>query len=546
LAWAEAGFKVFPLRPGSKDGQVLRSWKEEATTDPATIGRWWDEEDYNVACRIEEGHAVVDTDSMEGHQAWLDFGGPPTFSVRTPRGGYHRHLNGNLPNSVKEFGPGFDTRGCINDRAGYVLLPGSIIEGIGEYTVSSPPGWEFCFADVPPALARKVAEYVARRVSNSRATAPAHIEPSEALFAAREWLKTQPVPVANDRDTPTFILMAGLRDRGMDYWQRQSLIRETGNEIADEDLTRINKSIEGGNVQNEEPGTKASPPLEEVFAHVKPSTTPRASTWHIKGEDEQELTPRPSWLVPGLIPEGGTVVLYSGRGAGKTLAALDLALSVSTGLETIFGMKPVRAGVVIYAALEGLRGIESVRRRAWKLERGITGKIENFFTCRAPRLKYPDQVRQFVEQLRAQFADRKIELIVLDTMAKIMTGLDSVRDAGLFNDFTENLAVEFGCAVLTLGHVGKGKDKSLRGGAELIDGAGSEIFLEGDHKGSHTMKVTVLHHKDNELPGAPFYFVSEHKHESIILHPSDREEYAKRKMGGKAMEKVSSPKIELE
>ena len=33
LMYAQYHFKVFPLKVNSKSGQVLKSWKEEATTD---------------------------------------------------------------------------------------------------------------------------------------------------------------------------------------------------------------------------------------------------------------------------------------------------------------------------------------------------------------------------------------------------------------------------------------------------------------------------------------------------------------------------------
>lgn len=41
LMYAQYHFKVFPLKVNSKSGQVLKSWKEEATTDQDTIMNWF-------------------------------------------------------------------------------------------------------------------------------------------------------------------------------------------------------------------------------------------------------------------------------------------------------------------------------------------------------------------------------------------------------------------------------------------------------------------------------------------------------------------------
>ena len=45
LMYAQYHFKVFPLKVNSKSGQVLKSWKEEATTDQDTIMNWFSNTD---------------------------------------------------------------------------------------------------------------------------------------------------------------------------------------------------------------------------------------------------------------------------------------------------------------------------------------------------------------------------------------------------------------------------------------------------------------------------------------------------------------------
>lgn len=44
LQYAARGLRVFPVKKGTKGGsggQLLRSWKDEAATDPTVISSWW-------------------------------------------------------------------------------------------------------------------------------------------------------------------------------------------------------------------------------------------------------------------------------------------------------------------------------------------------------------------------------------------------------------------------------------------------------------------------------------------------------------------------
>src|SRR5690606_16501331 len=41
LEYARRGWRVFPCRPGGKQPVTGLRWRNEATTDEATIRRWW-------------------------------------------------------------------------------------------------------------------------------------------------------------------------------------------------------------------------------------------------------------------------------------------------------------------------------------------------------------------------------------------------------------------------------------------------------------------------------------------------------------------------
>src|SRR5438270_285745 len=70
-----------------------------------------------------------------------------SFTVRTPRGGFHHYFRGQGPTTAKAIGPGIDTRGgYVDERTGklksigYVVLPGSKTKA-GAKTVDGEYQW---------------------------------------------------------------------------------------------------------------------------------------------------------------------------------------------------------------------------------------------------------------------------------------------------------------------------------------------------------------------------------------------------------------------
>lgn len=134
LHYAAQGLRVFPVKKGTKGsggGQLLRSWKNEATTDPAVISGWWSTwPDADICIATGNGLAVIDLD-VKGNEDgtasmlnWIAENGnmPPTAVVRTGSGGQHHYymVDGTFPNSRGLF-PGID----IRSDGGYVVAPPS-------------------------------------------------------------------------------------------------------------------------------------------------------------------------------------------------------------------------------------------------------------------------------------------------------------------------------------------------------------------------------------------------------------------------------------
>lgn len=138
IALAELGFRVLPLRPGTKVPD-LRHWPEEAGRDPDTIRRHFELSSRrhagaqpNVGIVTGDGLAVVDIDTHHGGEipSWLD---TKTAAVKTASGGLHYYYSvaGPVPNSVGRIASGVDIRG----ERGQVAAPPSII------TLMNPSGF---------------------------------------------------------------------------------------------------------------------------------------------------------------------------------------------------------------------------------------------------------------------------------------------------------------------------------------------------------------------------------------------------------------------
>jgi hypothetical protein len=118
--------------------------------------------------------------------------------------------------------------------------------------------------------------------------------------------------------------------------------------------------------------------------------------------------PPPAWVVPGLIPEGLTILAGKPK-IGKSLLCLQLAVELSQGLKAL-GRIPLKPQESMYLALE-----DGARRLKHRLKRMLganpaSGKLHIRFT--SPR-------GDFVELARLLDQHRNLKLVVVDTFSRI-------------------------------------------------------------------------------------------------------------------------------
>jgi hypothetical protein len=138
-AYAADGWRVFPCRVDGKEPACAHG-KDDATTGPAQIDRWWTENpEFNIGGIPPDGVAVVDVDvkpqkdgGPTGRETWISLVAEhgdvnATYRVKTPSGGWHVFFRGKLATTNGKIAPGIDTRG--DDAKGYLLLTPSVVGG---------------------------------------------------------------------------------------------------------------------------------------------------------------------------------------------------------------------------------------------------------------------------------------------------------------------------------------------------------------------------------------------------------------------------------
>jgi hypothetical protein len=152
-------------------GHLVPHGKDQASTDPALIARWWAScPRANVGLRtgVLSGLVVLDVDGREGEaslRALVERHGRFQAAwVRTGSGGWHAYLahpGVEVRNSVRDLGDGLDVRG----DGGYIVAPPSVHPSGGRYRwhatppddlPAMPPWLVDLLTPPPPAPARPI------------------------------------------------------------------------------------------------------------------------------------------------------------------------------------------------------------------------------------------------------------------------------------------------------------------------------------------------------------------------------------------------------
>jgi hypothetical protein len=181
----------------------------------------------------------------------------------------------------------------------------------------------------------------------------------------------------------------------------------------------------------------------------------------------------PRWLIQGLWPADAYGVLAAQEKAGKTWAALDLAVSVATGLPWFDHFAcPTSGGVLVFLGEGGERAM--VRRiQAIATHKGVDPDqlAQGLRLCfRVPHLAAPG-AGQELTAVEHELAAHPAVLVILDPLYLAAGGASgsSLYDMGAVLQAIQAVCQQARCALLVVTHWKKTGDGK---GAERISGAG--------------------------------------------------------------------------
>ncbi|HEX7838953.1 MAG TPA: AAA family ATPase, partial [Kofleriaceae bacterium] len=212
------------------------------------------------------------------------------------------------------------------------------------------------------------------------------------------------------------------------------------------------------------------------------------------GANEPDDDDSEDWIIRDIIPRGEPSLLVGPAKSGKTWVALDLAISVATGMPWLGGALENtlgRPGRVLCILLE-----DSVRRlgkRLWQLcrPRGIRPNVdpvlkEHLSITRA-LLRLPD--KQDERDFAAELKRWRPDLVIVDNLTRVMVG-DQDKTGGMapFTKLWIQMCADIGAAIEFLHHTGKAGEwkpgmntrdvfELIRGSSDLLAAARNAVVM---------------------------------------------------------------------
>jgi AAA domain len=204
----------------------------------------------------------------------------------------------------------------------------------------------------------------------------------------------------------------------------------------------------------------------------------------------------PRWLIQGLWPADAYGVLAAQEKAGKTWAALDLAVSVATGQPWLDHFACPTPGPVLVFLGEGgeratVRRIEAIATAKGVDPDQLADQLRLCF--RVPRLAAPGAGSELAA-IQAELEAHPAGLVVLDPLYLAAAGASGANlyDMGAVLQAIQGVCQAAGCALLVVTHWNKTGDGR---GADRISGAGPAAW-------ARVICSIAVHYRGSDPDGA--------------------------------------------
>ena len=203
------------------------------------------------------------------------------------------------------------------------------------------------------------------------------------------------------------------------------------------------------------------------------------------------LTAERPYLVKGLLPREGLVVVWGPPKCGKSFWTFDMVLHVALGWE--YRDRRVQSGTAVYIACEGERGL-GARTEAFRVQKLAEGDADPPFYLLTTRLDLVADVGELIADTRAAIEADYCSAIVIDTLNRSIAGSESRdEDMSAYVHAADKLREAFRAAVIIIHHCGINGERP-RGHTSLTGACDAQIAVRREASGR--VVATVEHMKD--------------------------------------------------
>ena len=205
-----------------------------------------------------------------------------------------------------------------------------------------------------------------------------------------------------------------------------------------------------------------------------------------------------TYLVKGLLPSAGLVVVWGEPKCGKSFWTFDLLIHVALGWE--YRGQRVCQGPVVYCALEGQHGFKR-RMQAFRIKRLAMSPVDpEFFLMETP-LNLAADHKQLIADIRRQVGAAAPIAVCFDTLNRSIAGSESDdKDMSAYIRAADAIHAAFRCLVVIVHHCGH-EAKRPRGHSSLMGALDVQISVKRDPASNIVAEIELA--KDAE-PGLQF------------------------------------------
>ncbi len=197
-----------------------------------------------------------------------------------------------------------------------------------------------------------------------------------------------------------------------------------------------------------------------------------------------------AYLVKGLIPREGLVIVWGPPKCGKSFWVYDLVLHATLGRD--YRERRVQQGTVVYIACEGERGL-GARSEAFR-QTWLSEDADPPFYLLTTRLDLVADVAELVHDIVDAIGGDRCAAIVVDTLNRSIAGSESRDDdMSAYIKAADHLREAFRSVVVVIHHCGTNGERP-RGHTSLTDAADAQIAVKRDEAGR--IIATVEYMKD--------------------------------------------------